>query len=420
MNQLTYTRNVADNLLPINGARLWENLMEMAAIGATKKGGNSRLALSNEDSAGRRKLINDCLHLGMTVTTDAIGNLFCRYQGSDPKLDPVVMGSHLDTQPKGGRFDGIYGVLAALEGIRTLSDMGIIPVRSIEIAVWTNEEGARFTPAMMGSAVFTGAMTLDDALQRKDSSGISVAESLEQEAWRGNSPLGRHFDSYFEAHIEQGPILEERGLNIGVVTGGQAICWLDITVSGSPAHAGTTPMKSRRDALLATVEMAGELEKVAATFAPQGLLTIGELTIASPSRNTIPGEVTFTLDLRHPEDEQLQQFERACRQAMAAVSSRRNIELSVAEHWLSPSTPFDSHCIGLVDAAVQQLGYPCQQMISGAGHDAIHLARHCPTVMIFIPCMDGVSHNESESIDPLHAEQGANVLINAVLARANS
>ncbi|CAI0941580.1 N-carbamoyl-L-amino acid hydrolase [Serratia ficaria] len=421
MNHLNNTCNAEEQNKPltVNGIRLWENLMDMAAIGATKNGGNSRLALSAEDSAGRYKFINDCKRLGMTVVTDAIGNMFCRYEGSQPELDAVVVGSHLDTQPKGGRFDGVYGVLAALEAVRTLSEKRIIPKRSIEIAVWTNEEGARFTPAMMGSAVFTGVMKLDDALRRKDAKGISVAESLHAEKWIGGSPLGRRFDSYFEAHIEQGPILEELEVNIGVVTGGQAISWLDITVTGCSAHAGTTPMKNRSDALLAVAEMAGDLEKVALTFAPLGLLTIGELTIASPSRNTIPGEVTFTLDLRHPEDEKLTQFELACRQAIVSVASRRGMALSISEHWLSPATPFDHQCIELVDESVKRLGYPYKRMLSGAGHDAINISKHCPSAMIFIPCAGGISHNESESIEPIHAEQGANVLINSVLARAN-
>ncbi|WP_313686678.1 Zn-dependent hydrolase [Pantoea sp.] len=405
--------------ITINGARLWENLMEMAAIGATDKGGNSRLALTTEDSAGRRKFISDCQALGMTVTSDAIGNLFCRLEGTRPELDPVVMGSHLDTQPKGGRFDGVYGVLAALEVIRTLHDAGLQPKRSIEIAVWTNEEGARFTPAMMGSAVFAGIMSLDDARARTDAAGVSVATSLEKEGWAGESPFGRTFNAYFEAHIEQGPVLEEKGLAIGVVTGGQAISWLDISVSGNSAHAGTTPMRNRTDAFLAAAAMASGLEQVAAEFAPAGLLTIGELSITSPSRNTIPGEVIFTLDLRHPRDEILSQFDQACRESLSTVAAKRGVQVSVEQHWLSAATPFDSDCVELVNEAAITLEYTHQRMISGAGHDAIHIAKHCPTTMIFIPCAEGISHNEAESIEPEHAEQGANVLLRAVCSRAN-
>lgn len=405
--------------LRVNGERLWQNLMEMAAIGATDKGGNSRLTLSPEDSAGRRKFIADCQQLGMTVTSDAIGNLFCRYAGTDSRADAVVMGSHLDTQPKGGRFDGVYGVLAALEVIRTFSDAGIRPKRSVEIAIWTNEEGARFTPAMMGSAVFAGIMPLAEALARQDSDGISVERALKQEQWAGESPFGRPFDAYFEAHIEQGPVLEASQRTIGVVTGGQAIRWLDITVEGHSAHAGTTPMASRRDALLAVAAMAAELEKVAERFAPEGMLTIGELTIASPSRNTIPGSITLSLDLRHPDDEVLARFDSECRLVLAAVAEGRGVQVTVKQHWLSAATPFDSDCVDRVDSAARQLGYAHQRIISGAGHDAIHIAKHCPTTMIFIPCAGGISHNEAESIEPDHAEQGANVLLQAVWGRAN-
>lgn len=407
-----------EEAISVNGTRLWNNLMEMAAIGATDKGGNSRLALSPEDSEGRRKFIADCQAIGMVVTSDAIGNLFCRYAGFQPELDPVVMGSHLDTQPKGGKFDGVYGVLAALEVIRTLHDAGLQPRRSIEIAVWTNEEGARFTPAMMGSAVFAGIMSLEDALARTDVNGVSVAASLAKEQWAGAAPFGRPFNAYFEAHIEQGPVLEKRELVIGVVTGGQAISWLDITVTGNSAHAGTTPMQNRNDALLSVAAMVNGLERVAASFAPEGLLTIGELTISSPSRNTIPGEVIFSLDLRHPDDALLNQFDQACRQCMAEVAEKRGVQVAVEQHWLSAATHFDEECVGLVNEAALTFGYTHQRMISGAGHDAIHIAKHCPTTMIFIPCAGGISHNEAESIEPEHAEQGANVLLAAVFARA--
>lgn len=408
------------SLYYVNGARLWENLMEMAAIGAIPKGGSCRLALSQEDSTGRIKFINDCKQLGMTVSSDAIGNLYCRLEGTHPELAPVVMGSHLDTQPKGGKFDGVYGVLAALEVIRTLKEKGITPKHSIDIAVWTNEEGARFTPAMMGSAVFSGVMSLDEALKRIDSEGKSVQSALEEEKWAGNQPFAREFNAYFEAHIEQGPVLEEDNLNIGVVTGGQAIRWLDIHVTGNSAHAGTTPMKNRRDAFLAVAAMAGELENVATSFAPEGLLTIGEVAIKGSSRNTIPGEATFSLDLRHPDDATLALFYQACCESLRTVAAYRNAAITISEHWLSPATPFDESCVNLVAQAVAALDYPHKKMISGAGHDAIHIAKHCPTTMIFIPCAGGISHNEAESIEPLHAEQGANVLLNAVLSRANS
>lgn len=410
---------LSSSLLRGNGQRLWESLMSMARIGATPGGGNSRLALSAEDSAGRQQFIAACQALGMSVTSDAIGNLFCRYPGREPELLPVTMGSHLDTQPKGGRFDGIYGVLAALEVVTTLHQQQMTPRRTIEIIVWTNEEGARFTPAMMGSAVFTGKMTLDEALSRRDRANISVADALQQQGWRGDALAGRPFDAYFEAHIEQGPVLEEESLGIGIVTGGQAIRWLDITVCGQAAHAGTTPMKNRRDAMFACSEIISALETQAALFSPQGLMTIGELHISAASRNTIAGNVHFTLDIRHPDDRVLQIFDRQCREVMQRIADQRRTELDISEHWVSPAVPFDEQCVALVEQMTLQLGYPGRKMISGAGHDAINIAGHCPTAMIFIPCAGGISHNEAESITPEDAEYGLNVLLNSVWQRAN-
>ena len=402
-----------------NGQRLWDSLMSMARIGATPGGGSSRLALSAEDRAGRQQFIAACQALGMSVTSDAIGNLFCRFQGQDPELLPVTMGSHLDTQPKGGRFDGVYGVLAALEVVTTLHQLQLVPRRTIEIIVWTNEEGARFTPAMMGSAVFTGKMSLEDALSRRDSANITVADALQQQGWGGDALVGRPFDAYFEAHIEQGPVLEQESLGIGIVTGGQAIRWLDITVCGQAAHAGTTPMKNRRDAMFASSEMISALETRAALFAPQGLMTIGELHISSASRNTIAGNIRFTLDIRHPDDGVLQAFDQQCRDVMQEIADQRQIKLNISEHWVSPAVPFDSQCVELVEQMTRQLGYPGRKMISGAGHDAINIAGHCPATMIFIPCAGGISHNEAESITPEDAEYGLNVLLNSVWQRAN-
>lgn len=406
-------------LLRGNGQRLWDSLMSMARIGATPGGGSSRLALSAEDSAGRYQFIAACQAIGMSVTSDAMGNLFCRFQGREPELLPVTMGSHLDTQPKGGRFDGVYGVLAALEVVTTLHQLQLTPRRSIEIIVWTNEEGARFTPAMMGSAVFTGKMSLEEALSRRDRDNILVSNALQQQGWCGDAPAGRPFDAYFEAHIEQGPVLEEESLGIGIVTGGQAIRWLDITVCGQAAHAGTTPMKNRRDAMFAASEMISALEHQADLFAPQGLMTVGELHIAAASRNTIAGNLRFTLDIRHPDDVILQTFDQQCREVMQRIADQRHIEITISEHWVSPAVPFDDQCVQLVEQLTLQLGYPGRRMISGAGHDAINIAGHCPTAMIFIPCAGGISHNESESITPEDAEYGLNVLLNSVWQRAD-
>jgi beta-ureidopropionase / N-carbamoyl-L-amino-acid hydrolase len=406
-------------MLKIDGPRLWASLMEMAKIGATPKGGVRRLALTQEDRLGRDLFAAWCVQAGMTVRIDEIGNLFARREGADQAAKPVLIGSHLDTQPEGGRFDGVYGVLAALEVVRTLNDHGVVTEKPIEIVSWTNEEGARFTPAMLGSAVFVGATPLETALQTKDAQGVTLREALEQSSYAGTRGRGlEDVDSYFEAHIEQGPILESHGNPIGVVTGGQAIRWLDVEVTGVAAHAGTTPMPYRRDALFASAAMALELETIAQRFAPQGLVTIGQVDVPNSSRNTIAGRVAFSVDLRHPDDTQIDAMEREVRASFSRIADDRGLRVEIATYWKSPATPFDAGCVGLVEAAAKGIGYAYERMVSGAGHDAIHLARHVPTAMVFIPCVDGLSHNEAEDALPEDVTCGANVLINAVLARA--
>ncbi len=405
-------------MLKINGQRLWASLMAMAEIGATARGGNCRLALSDEDRAGRELFAHWCTEAGMSLSVDPIGNLFARRPGSDPDAAPVMMGSHLDTQPEGGRFDGVYGVLAGLEVVRTLNDLGIQTRKPLEVAVWTNEEGARFTPAMFGSAVFTGVMALDAALAVCDADGISVAQALQRSGYAGSRPLGGAVDAYFEAHIEQGPILEDNAKSIGVVSGGQAIRWLDVQVEGLAAHAGTTPMPLRKDALYGAAQMILAVEQLAADFAPQGLTTVGELSIAKSSRNTIPGLLNFTVDLRHHQDRQIAAMEQQVEERLLSIASQRGLKVSISRHWVSPATPFDAECVAAVQQAVDGLGYPQQSIVSGAGHDAILLARYCPTAMVFIPCVGGLSHNEAEDVLPEDVRQGADVLLNAVLARA--
>ncbi len=405
-------------MLKTNGQRLWASLMAMAEIGATARGGSCRLALSDEDRAGRELFAHWCTEAGMSLSVDPIGNLFARRPGSDPDAAPVMMGSHLDTQPEGGRFDGVYGVLAGLEVVRTLNDLGIQTRKPLEVAVWTNEEGARFTPAMFGSAVFTGVMALDAALAVRDADGISVAQALQRTGYAGSRPLGAAVDAYFEAHIEQGPILEDNAKSIGVVSGGQAIRWLDVQVEGLAAHAGTTPMPLRKDALYGAAQMILAVEQLAADFAPQGLTTVGELSIAKSSRNTIPGLLNFTVDLRHHQDRQIAAMEQQVEERLLAIAGQRGLKVSISRHWVSPATPFDAECVAAVQQAVDGLGYPQQSIVSGAGHDAILLARYCPTAMVFIPCVGGLSHNEAEDVLPEDVRQGADVLLNAVLARA--
>lgn len=405
------------NRININGDRLWGSLMEMAEIGATSGGGSSRLALSQEDIDGRSLFISWCESLGMEISLDAIGNLFAVYPGKQRFLPPIVMGSHLDTQPKGGRFDGVYGVLAALEVVRTLHENHIKLEQDLEIAVWMNEEGARFSPAMLGSEVFIGELALERALAQVDSHGVTVGSALMDMNQQGGREFRRELDSYFELHIEQGPILEDLDKEIGVVTGGQAIFWLDVVVLGKSQHAGTTPMHYRKDAMLGVSDFLLAIERYVSSI-EDGLLTIGELNIPFSSRNTIAGEVNFTLDVRHPETVVLKGIVEHIKRIASEVFSVRNLEVKLTDVWLSPAIPFDAACIGYVQESVQELGLSSIKMISGAGHDAIHLAKHCPTTMIFIACKDGVSHNEAESIELKDSTNGANVLLRSILKRA--
>ena len=306
-----------------------------------------------------------------------------------------------------------------LEVVRTLNDAGIETDKPIEIVVWTNEEGARFTPAMLGSAAFAGVMPLEQALGARDAQGISVADALAATGYAGERAIpGAPFDAYFEAHIEQGPILEESGVPIGVVTGGQAIRWLDVRVEGQAAHAGTTPMRFRRDALFAAAEMATWLETLVDGFAPHGLVTVGEIGIRNAARNTIAADLTFTVDLRHHEDAFIAKMEAALRTRFAEIAARRGLTVQIDQHWVSPATPFDAACVKAVADAVAALDYPHQRIVSGAGHDAIHIAKHGPTAMIFIPCVNGLSHNEAEDALPEDVTRGADVLLHAMLARA--
>lgn len=421
----------------IDGTRLWNSLTELAQIGGTARGGVRRLALTDADRRGRERFAQWCRDAGMTVRVDAIGNLFARRAGADDAQPAVLVGSHLDTQPEGGRFDGAYGVLAGLELVRTLNDRGIVTDKPIEIVSWTNEEGARFTPAMLGSAVFTGELPLDAALAARDAHGVSLAEALEacgyrdalRTAWLrgaqaardpapGLAQLRERVDAYFEAHIEQGPVLERHGAAIGVVTGGQAIRWLDATVTGAAAHAGTTPMPYRKDALFASAEIALAIEALVARHAPDALATIGQMAIDHASRNTIAERVTFSIDLRHPDDARLDAIECELRDACAQIAGRRDVALDIGVHWSSRATPFDPACVALVEAAARRCGYAHERIVSGAGHDAIRLARCVPSAMVFIPCGGGLSHNPAERALPEHAEAGANVLLGAVLARA--
>jgi N-carbamoyl-L-amino-acid hydrolase len=407
--------------LRVDGARLWATIQETAAFGATPAGGLNRLTLSAEDGQVRDWFRDACEAAGLEVGVDALGTQFALRPGRDATRLPIACGSHLDTQPTGGRFDGVLGTLAGLEVMRSLNDAGIETEAPLLLINWTNEEGSRFAPAMMASAAYAGAFTTEDILSRRDAAGISVAEALDAIGYRGTEAVGaRTIGAFVELHIEQGPILEAEGLTIGVVEGGQGIAWFDGTISGFESHAGTTPMARRRDALVGFAELALSVERIALDHAPTAVATIGEAAIAAPSRNVVPGRVRFTLDLRDPASTTLDAMEAELRAAAAAIAERRNLAIDLTRIWRKEPVPFDPTVVGLVEAAAGSLGLPHRRMISGAGHDACNLAGLVPAAMIFVPCRDGVSHNEAESATPADCTAGADVLLQTLVALANA
>jgi N-carbamoyl-L-amino-acid hydrolase len=403
----------------INQERLWSSLMELARIGATEKGGVRRLALTDLDRQGRDLFIRWCKEAGCSVKVDAIGNIFARRPGQDDSLPPIMTGSHLDTQPSGGKFDGNYGVLAGLEVIRTLNENRVQTRAPIEVAVWTNEEGSRFTPVMMGSGVFVGAFDLDMVLKRTDIDGVSVGEALNGIGYAGSEKAGgRPVGAYFEAHIEQGPILEDENKVLGVVVGALGLRWYDVVITGQDAHAGPTPMRLRKDALVAASHVVSEINQIAYRFQPNGRGTVGFMQVKPNSRNVIPGEVRFSVDLRHAEDEQLERMEQEMRAACARFAQAQNCTASVERVANYPACKFDADCVEAVRTSAQQQGLAHMDIVSGAGHDAIYMARVCPTSMIFVPCEGGISHNEIENAKPEDLAAGCNVLLQAVVERA--
>src|SRR5438094_6451108 len=409
--------------LQVNGERLWASLMELAQIGATPKGGVCRLAASDLDGEARRLFSRWCDAAGCTVRVDQIANIFAHRPGRNLSLPPVMTGSHLDTQPTGGKFDGAYGVMAGLEIVRSLNDLGYETEAPIEIVAWTNEEGSRFSPAMVGSGVFTGVFTLDAALATPDNNAadLTLGGELERIGFAGPAPVGgRQVAAYFEAHIEQGPILEAAGLPIGIVTGAQGQRWYEITVTGQEAHAGPTPMPRRRDALVGAARMIDAVNRIGHAHAPYACATVGFVQVSPNSRNTIPGRVFFTVDFRHPQDDVLSAMDAELRAACAAAATTQSLEVDVAEFWYFPPTPFDPELVGRVREAALAQGYPNQDIISGAGHDAVHMARVAPSAMIFVPCVGGISHNEIEDAKPEDLTAGCAVLLNAVLESADA
>ena len=405
--------------LRVNGERLWASLMELAQIGATPKGGVCRLALTELDKQARDRVIGWARDAGLQVTIDQIGNIFMRRAGRNPALPPIMTGSHIDTQPTGGKFDGNYGVLAGLEVVRTLNDHGIETEAPIEVAVWTNEEGSRFVPVMMGSGVFAGAFTLEHAYAATDTEGKSVRAELERIGYIGPQRPGDHpVGAYFEAHIEQGPVLEDHGKTIGVVTGVLGIRWYDCTVTGMEAHAGPTPMALRRDALQVATRLMQEVVACAQRHPPHGRGTVGMVQVHPNSRNVIPGQVKFSIDLRNASDAECERMDADIRAAAARLAAETGLGIDIALVSSYPAQPFHPECTATVARAAQQLGYSHMPAVSGAGHDAVYLARLAPTGMVFIPCKDGISHNEIESATPEHITAGCNVLLHAMLERA--
>lgn len=406
-----------DNLR-IDGDRLWQSLMTMAEIGATEKGGVCRLALTDLDREGRDLFIDWCKEVGCSIEVDAVGNIFARRPGRNPDLPAVMTGSHLDSQPTGGKFDGVYGVLAGLEVLRCLNDLKIETEASLEVAVWTNEEGSRFAPAMMGSGAYAGVFSLEETLGRQDPDGVSFGEALESIGYRGEGLGGRSVAAYFEAHIEQGPILEAEETTIGVVTGAQGQRWYEVTLTGQEAHAGPTPMARRRDALVGAASAIQLVNRIGIAHQPDACATVGMLQVHPNSRNVIPGRTWFTIDLRNPDDARLDAMCADFEAGLKAIADEQGLELDLTEIWHSPATPFAEELVSAVRQGAERGGFSHRDIVSGAGHDAVYMARVAPTAMIFVPCEDGISHNEIENATPEDLAAGCNVLLHAMLERA--
>ena len=405
--------------LRINGERLWSSLMELAQIGATPKGGVCRLTLTDLDKQGRDLVTRWAREAGMSVTIDKIGNVFMRRPGRNNSLPPIMTGSHIDTQPTGGKFDGNYGVLAGLEVVRTLNDHGIETEAPIEVAFWTNEEGSRFVPVMMGSGVFAKAFTLEHAYAATDVDGKTVKDELARIGYIGDEEPGEHpIGAYFEAHIEQGPVLEDADVTIGVVQGVLGIRWFDCTVTGMEAHAGPTPMALRKDAMQVATRLMQEVVAAAHRYPPHGRGTVGMVHVFPNSRNVIPGRVKFSIDLRNSTDALVDQMVDEVKAFAARLQAETGLGIQIDLVSSYPAQAFHPDCTEAVARAAQALGYSHMPAVSGAGHDAVYTARLAPSGMIFIPCKDGISHNEIEDAQPGHVAAGCNVLLHAMLERA--
>ena len=405
--------------LRINGDRLWESLMDMAKIGPGIAGGNNRQTLTDDDSEGRHLFQKWCEDQGCSMGLDQMGNMFARREGTDPKALPVYVGSHLDTQPTGGKYDGVLGVLGGLEIIRSLNDLGIKTKHPIVVTNWSNEEGTRFAPPMLSSGVFGGMHTLDWAYDRVDSEGKTFGDELVRIGWRGDEEVGeRKMHAFFELHIEQGPILEAEEKDIGVVTHGQGLSWTQITISGTASHTGLTPMSMRRNAGLGMARILEKVEEIALSHAPHAVGAAGHVDVYPNSRNVIPGKVVFTVDMRSPELSVIADMETRLMSEANKICDNMGLEVEFEKVGGFDPVKFDEKCVTAIRNASEKLGYSHMNLISGAGHDACWVNRVAPTAMVMCPCVDGLSHNEAEEISKEWATAGADVLLHAVLETA--
>ena len=403
----------------INTQRLWQSLMDLAQLGATVKGGVCRLALTDLDRQARDLFVKWCEEAGCTVSVDAIGNIFARRAGRNPDRAPVMTGSHIDTQPTGGKFDGCFGVMAGLEVIRTLNDLGLETDAPVEVVVWTNEEGSRFPPCMMGSGVFAGKLDLAETLAKQDEQGLVVGEELQRIGYAGSrAVLGHPVGAYFEAHIEQGPILEDQGKTIGVVMGCLGQKWFDLTLTGVEAHAGPTPMHLRKDALVGAAQVVSAVNRIALQSQPHACGTVGCLNVHPGSRNVIPGEVKMTIDFRHLHADKLQAMVDDLRQTIEQTCTEHGLSFELTPTADFPPLDFASECVAAVRQGAAQLGLSHMDIVSGAGHDAIFIAELGPAGMIFVPCEGGISHNEIENATPEDLAAGCAVLLRAMVSAA--
>ncbi|TSD76295.1 Zn-dependent hydrolase [Pseudomonas sp. KBS0710] len=415
----SFAQPLKSNAPLINRDRLWQSLMDLAQLGATVKGGVCRLALTDLDRQARDLFVQWCEAAGCSVSVDAIGNIFARRPGLDPTLAPVMTGSHIDTQPTGGKFDGCYGVMAGLEVIRTLNDLNIQTQAPIEVVVWTNEEGSRFPPCMMGSGVFAGKFDLQDTLDKLDDQGLSVGAELQRIGYAGSrAVLGHPVGAYFEAHIEQGPVLEDRATTIGVVMGCLGQKWFDLTLTGVEAHAGPTPMHLRKDALVGAAEVISAVNRIAHQQQPHACGTVGCLNLHPGSRNVIPGQVHMTIDLRHLQADTLQAMVDEVRGVIEATCARHGLSFELTPTADFPPLDFNPTCVNAVRDGAQALGLSHMDIVSGAGHDAIFVAELGPAGMIFVPCEGGISHNEIENAAPDDLAAGCAVLLRAMVNAA--